>query len=146
MLWIFILLKGSWKSEERNSSKKTSRKKKKRRRWTSRWLQSHNTVWGRGPGQWVWWKIACVRDARECNERVTFSHPLFGPFPSLSVWSRGPGQWVWWKIACVRDARECNERVTFSHPLFGPFPSLSKFCNPGKVKRLRQGIGVVVSG
>ena len=44
------------------------------------------------------------------------------------------------------DARECNERVTFSHPLFGPFLSLSKFGNPGKVKRRRQGIGVGVSG
>ena len=44
------------------------------------------------------------------------------------------------------DARECNERVTFSHPLFDPFPSLSKFCNPGKVKRWRLGIGVGVSG
>ena len=44
------------------------------------------------------------------------------------------------------DARECNGRVTFSHPLFGPFPSHSKFCNPGKVNRRRQGIGVGVSG
>ena len=44
------------------------------------------------------------------------------------------------------DVRKCNERVTFSHPLFGPFPSLSKFCNPGIVKRRRQGIGVGVGG
>ena len=29
-------------------------------------------------------KRACVGDTRECNERVTFLHPLFGPFPSLS--------------------------------------------------------------